>query len=103
MGYVVLECPRCHASLEIAPDKIIAYCPYCGTKLTFDAEQLTALLREKEKTKQVDMQTSADVKKTEITSNAEVKKQISENLSLIIFFIVLFGFIILLRFLLPIK
>ena len=91
MSYVVLECPKCHAGLEIDREKIIAYCPYCGTKLSFDADQMTSLLREKEKTKRVDIRSTADVKKVEVESNAKAKEKISENVALIFFCLVMLG------------
>lgn len=52
MAYVQMKCPSCGAGLEIDSDGITKFCPYCGTKLMFDADTLSALLVEREKTKQ---------------------------------------------------
>lgn len=49
--FVKLECPNCHAPLNGDVDNLVFFCPYCGTRLTFRAGDLSGLLKEKEKTK----------------------------------------------------
>lgn len=65
-----LKCSNCGSPLEIDENHIIAFCPYCGKKITFDAEQLSAILLEKEKTKQIQIQLEHEEK---------MKKEENEN------------------------
>ena len=50
---ITLECPGCKANLEIDLDNMIAYCPYCGKKLSYNFEGLSDVLTAKERTKQI--------------------------------------------------
>ncbi len=50
----ILECPGCKANLEIDLDHMIAFCPYCGKKLTYTFDGMAEVLAAKEKTKQIE-------------------------------------------------
>ena len=47
-----MTCNSCNAQLELDLDKMQAFCPYCGKKLTVDVDKLSDILLEKEKTRQ---------------------------------------------------
>ena len=40
MKLIKLECPNCHAALEVDGERETAYCQYCGTKLLLDDETI---------------------------------------------------------------
>ena len=73
MKLIRMECPNCKASLDINIEKLQAFCPYCGTKLLFDFEQINQILIEKEKTKRFQISQETEIQKIKI-------KQITEAL-----------------------
>jgi len=46
-----IKCANCGAQLEIDLDNIITFCPYCGSKLMIETDQLGRIISEKEETK----------------------------------------------------
>lgn len=77
-----LNCVQCGASLELDPERLLAYCPYCGNKLLIDVEQLGALLTEREKTKREEERTRQEKERTEqirYRREIEVEKARIEN------------------------
>ena len=52
-----LKCNSCGATVDIDFDNLISFCPYCGAKLMIDVPSIQELLIEKEKTKQIKIQT----------------------------------------------
>ena len=36
MEFISLECPHCHASLEVAPGRDTYFCSYCGSQVLLD-------------------------------------------------------------------
>lgn len=50
-GFIEMSCQNCGASLQIDLDRIQAYCPYCGNRLTIDIANLDTIIAEREKTK----------------------------------------------------
>ena len=69
-----MECPNCHAGLEIDIEHMQAYCPYCGTKLLFDLDQMNHIIAEKEKTKRFEMFQNTEVSKAKIQKTTEIFK-----------------------------
>ncbi len=51
-----LKCQNCNEILEIDLDHMQAYCPYCGSKLLIDVEDLDKILVAKEETKRKQME-----------------------------------------------
>lgn len=54
MEKVELKCNACNAPLDLDLNKLSMYCPYCGNKLMFYADDINKLLLEREKTKQAE-------------------------------------------------
>lgn len=53
MNLIDLKCKNCGANLKLNPEKLQAFCQYCGNELLIDMNTLSEVLKEKEKTKQV--------------------------------------------------
>lgn len=73
MKLIQLKCENCGADLNLNMDKMIAYCPYCGNKLLFDMDAINNILVEKEKTKQIEINSKKDVEITKIKQESEDK------------------------------
>ena len=69
-----MKCPNCNAGLEIDIEHLQAYCPYCGTKLSFDFDKLNEIMLEKEKTKQIKIVQDSEVSKEKIGQLSEIFK-----------------------------
>ena len=67
-----MECPNCHAALDIDIEHMQAYCPYCGTKLLFDLDQLNQIFAEKEKTKRLQIEKETEVSKAKIQAIIDI-------------------------------
>ncbi len=61
-----IKCEDCGASIEMNYDKMIAFCPYCGNKLMLDINQVQELLKEKERTKQIEIQANVHNRRAEL-------------------------------------
>ena len=88
MGYIKMQCPNCHAGLEIDTEKLLAHCPYCGAKITFDAEQMADILREKEYTKREEIRTSAEVKRAELYTLRDREENLKNYVPLLIIIVI---------------
>ncbi|MCQ2532530.1 MAG: hypothetical protein MJ093_07480 [Saccharofermentans sp.] len=69
MKYDNYRCPSCGSNLDIDLDNLKKYCAYCGAKITFDTDSLSAILIEREKTKQYQAKVEAE-KETRIFENS---------------------------------
>lgn len=72
MKLIKMECPNCHAGLEIDIEHMQAYCPYCGTKLLFDLDQINHIIAEKEKTKRYKIKQESEVSKAKIQQIVDI-------------------------------
>lgn len=50
---IINNCPNCGRDMELDLDNLKKYCSYCGSKLMIDVENLSAVLIERERTKQL--------------------------------------------------
>ena len=82
-----MKCQNCGANLELDLDKLIAFCPFCGAKLMIDVEQLSSVLVEKEKTKQIGMEYDHDLE-TKRMEIEERKRNQKEADRAVLFFII---------------
>ena len=69
-----MRCNSCGQQLDIDLDNLQAHCPYCGQKMMIDFEQLSVVLQEKEKTKQLADQESNKTKRTQMAYEHEAKE-----------------------------
>lgn len=67
-----VNCPNCKASLEMNPDKLMMYCPYCRTKLPmdFDVDNYISEKEETERAKEVTKRKEMDIKQSHIAGIA---------------------------------
>ena len=84
MKAIPMECPGCKANLEIDPEHIIAYCPYCGKKLIYDIDGLSYVLTEQEKTKQTTINKKYELEKIKIEHEEKRKDDLHEDLRILI-------------------
>lgn len=66
-----LRCNGCNASLDIDFNNMIAYCPYCGSKLMFDIEQVRRILERRIKEEQATLRVK--IKEEEATERQRLK------------------------------
>lgn len=52
VNFSCIKCQQCGGEVELNFDKLISFCPYCGTKLLIEVDDLAGYLKEKEKTNQ---------------------------------------------------
>ena len=75
MKLITLECPNCHASLEVDGDMSVAYCQYCGTKLLLADEsiKINATINHniRDETKIQELKTKQEVKLAKLKYKAE--------------------------------
>lgn len=77
MRLVEMTCNSCNAQLELDLDKMQAFCPYCGKKLTVDVDKLSDVLIEKEKTNRDKVKREYDIqeKKLDFEQKQELGKK----------------------------
>ena len=61
MNIIKAECQNCHATLNIDLENMIAKCPYCGGEYIIYSNQLSNVVKQKEKTKRFALQKNADI------------------------------------------
>ena len=66
-----LKCNYCGTNVDIDFDNLISFCPYCGAKLMMDVPSIQALLIEKEKTKQIQIQAEQTTAQKKMEYDAE--------------------------------
>ncbi len=76
----ILECPGCKANLEIDLDHMIAFCPYCGKKLTYTFDGMSDVLTAKEKTKQIQDINQYDLDRIKLQYKEERRSAIIKEL-----------------------
>ena len=91
MKLIQLKCENCGADLNLNMDKMIAYCPYCGNKLLFDMDAINNILVEKEKTKQIEINSKKDVEITKIKQESEDKYR-DDIMGIVGFIVAMIGF-----------
>ena len=64
-NYLELTCVKCGGSLNLDLDNLQSFCPYCGSKLMIDTNQLSDILSEREETKRYQMQLEHKERKAE--------------------------------------
>ena len=69
-----MQCPNCNAALDIDIEHLQAYCPYCGTKLLFDLDQMNTIIAEKEKTKRFKIMQDTEITKERLYQISEFLK-----------------------------
>lgn len=67
----IIKCDSCSAAIEINYDKLIGYCPYCGNQLHFDLKQVEDILKEREHTRQVELQECGQTKRAQLNYDKE--------------------------------
>lgn len=72
MSVISINCPNCSKSVNLDLDNIQGFCPNCGSKLMLDVSQLQAILLEKEKTKQTEIE--EETKRTIILEQEKTKR-----------------------------
>ena len=85
MKLISLECPGCKANLELDPENLIAYCPYCGKKLLFDLNQVEEILYQKEKTKQIKIIKDSEIEKIKLINKKNKDDNKHEIWTIILF------------------
>lgn len=72
MKVINIKCPNCSADLDIAPDQLKVFCPYCGSSLLIGSDLPD--MSEKEKKKQAKTAAKADKKRFKQQIKIEKKK-----------------------------
>ena len=68
-----IKCDNCNASIEVNYEKLLGFCPYCGTQLHFDINQVEDILKERERTKQVELRETGLTKRARYENEKENK------------------------------
>jgi len=89
MNLVQMKCENCGAQLNLNLDNIQAFCPYCGTKLMIDSDTLSKVLKEREKTKQIEVKEQEMTKRMQDNHKARFKKDLLFWLAPLLFFLAL--------------
>ena len=73
MKILAVECPKCHANINIEDGRKEFYCSYCGAQLFFDDGTTISVIRDE-----------AEIKKAEVKlAKVEYEKEVHERKSLI--------------------
>lgn len=70
-----IKCDNCGASIEVNYEKLIGFCPFCGTQLYFDINQVEDILKERERTRQVELRENGLTQRAQY-ENEKVNKAI---------------------------
>lgn len=89
MNLIQMKCENCGAQLNLDLDNIQAFCPYCGTKLMIDSDTLSKVLKEREKTKQIEVKEQEMTKRMQDNHKAHFKKDLLFWLAPLLFFLAL--------------
>ena len=68
-----IKCDNCGASIEVNYEKLIGFCPFCGTQLHFDINQVEDILKERERTRQVELRETGLTKRAQYENEKENK------------------------------
>lgn len=55
MKMIPVTCPNCRANLNIAADRRMCFCEYCGTKVIIDDSQKTVIYRDEARLKELEL------------------------------------------------
>ena len=61
MKVMSVNCPNCGSSVNLDMENPQQFCSRCGSKLLLDIETIQELMIEKEKTKQIEIRTDANI------------------------------------------
>ena len=91
MGMIELICNSCGSSLNMDVSRLMAVCPYCGKKMTYDSDTVTKIMQtsivESQKTKR--MQSVEFTRRERIKGDVERSKQRIETVQLFFFVVLL--------------
>ena len=69
-----IKCCSCGANINIDFENLISFCPYCGAKLIVDLKLVQDVLKEREKTKQIQIQAEQMTAQKKMEYDVELRK-----------------------------
>ncbi len=67
MNCIKINCQNCHESFDLNLDDMQHFCPYCGSKLLFDSNQIKHIYSRKEKSSYIEEKFRCEQEKTKRT------------------------------------
>ena len=90
MDKIELKCNSCNAPLTLNIKKLSMYCPYCGSKLMFYADDINKILLEREKTRQAEIEMLKEKNRLDYMSKKEqVNLEVAKSPFFYVFLIIM--------------
>lgn len=92
MNVIQIKCQNCNAPVDLDLDQLIGFCPYCGTKLLLEVDELSQLLIEKERTKRAQeytKQIKEETKRFQEKRKQKIKEDLIGDVELILIIIIM--------------